>query len=100
VDGIGDNIEVEFVDSTMTGNFELALDADQKDAFFNLPGLGETNDEMEGKVTRNDRVQFRFWGNPNNMDKGETKFAYKRLEDQLYYRFEQMVRLEKPPVRY
>jgi GWxTD domain-containing protein len=98
IDGIGDNIEVEFVDSSMTGNYELALDADEKDALFNVPGAGNTWDEDLGKTTRSDRVQYRFWGNPNNLDKGEDKFAYKRLEDQFYYRYERMISLEKPPV--
>ena len=98
IDGIGDNVEVEFVDRSMAGNFELAMDADEKDAFFNVSGWGLTWAEQDGTLSRSERVDYRFRGDPNNLDRNENRFAYKRLQDQTYYRFEQMLRMEKPPV--
>jgi GWxTD domain-containing protein len=97
IDGIGDNVEVEFVDRSMSGNFELAMDGEEKDAFFNVSGWGNTWAEQDGTLSRSDRVDFRFRGNPNNLDKGETKFPLKRLQDEAYFRFEQMLRMDKPP---
>src|SRR6266571_9318084 len=75
IDGVGDNIEVEFVDSSMSGNYELAMDADEKDAFFNVAGWGNTWAEQDGTLSRSDRVDYRYRGNPNNLDRNENKFS-------------------------
>ncbi|NWG13057.1 MAG: GWxTD domain-containing protein, partial [Acidobacteria bacterium] len=98
LEGIGSDIEVEFVDSTLSGDYRLALDAEEKDAFLRTP-LGPTEQEMDGKMSRGDRISRRFMGNPSNPDLEQQQdwFNYKRLQDQIWYRVDQMIRLEKPP---
>lgn len=98
IEGIGNEIELEFVDSTMSGDYRLALDADEKDALFNVVGMGNTLDETTGKMTRSDRVRYRYYANPNNRDLNQPGlFTYRRLQDEVFYRVDQLMRLEKPP---
>jgi GWxTD domain-containing protein len=99
IEGVGSDVEVEFVDSKLSGDYELAIDADDKDALYNSPA-GSTQLELEGILTRSDRVSRRYMGNPVNKDLPEEAqwFDYKRLQDQIWYRVNQLFRLEKPPV--
>ncbi len=48
IDGIGDDIELEFVDSSQSGEFRLALLPEEKDALLNVPGAGLTLAESLG----------------------------------------------------
>ncbi len=48
--------EIEFVDPTGTGEYRLARNPDEKDALLNIPGAGQTLDEMLGLSTKADRV--------------------------------------------
>jgi GWxTD domain-containing protein len=57
--GIGDNVELEFVDPSMTGEFRLASDADEKDALLLTSPLGRTIAEDEGRLTRAERIIHR-----------------------------------------
>jgi hypothetical protein len=82
----------------MSGEYRLALDADEKDALFNVVGMGNTRDEDAGTMTRSDRVRYRHYGNPFNRDANQTPmFQYRRLQDEVFYRVDQWMRLEKPP---
>lgn len=40
LDGVGDGLEIEFVDPTGTGEYRLARNPDEKDALANVPGAG------------------------------------------------------------
>jgi GWxTD domain-containing protein len=55
MDGIGDNITLEFVDDSMSGEYRLTSDPGAKDALSHVPdaGLGEL--EEEGLSTKADR---------------------------------------------
>jgi GWxTD domain-containing protein len=55
IDGIGGDIELEFVDKTLTGDYKLARDFHEKDAFANVPGIGLTIAEERGLATKHDR---------------------------------------------
>lgn len=48
IDGVGDDIVLEFVDSTLSGNYQLAMSPEEKDALFYSPGLGPTRLEELG----------------------------------------------------
>ena len=45
---IGDNIELEFVDPTGTGEFHLTMDPGEKDALAHVPGAGPSLSEIFG----------------------------------------------------
>ena len=58
IDGIGTNIILEFVDTTMTGEYRLTMDPGEKDALLHVPGAGLTMAEqmgMTGSQSKMDR---------------------------------------------
>ncbi|HEV2349513.1 MAG TPA: GWxTD domain-containing protein [Terriglobia bacterium] len=55
IDGIGTNIELEFVDPTMTGEYHLTMDPGEKDALLHVPGAGLTDMEAMGMASKTDR---------------------------------------------
>src|ERR1700753_3148256 len=48
LEGIGENVEIEFVDTTMSGEYKLTMDPSEKDALLNVPGAGLTEMESMG----------------------------------------------------
>ncbi len=50
--GIGQGVDLEFVDRSQTGDFQLALRPEEKDALMNVPAGGWTFYEMIGAETR------------------------------------------------
>jgi GWxTD domain-containing protein len=58
IDGIGTNVILEFVDTTMTGEYHLTMDPGEKDALLYVPGAGLTIAEqmgMTGMSSKQDR---------------------------------------------
>jgi GWxTD domain-containing protein len=53
--GIGDNIDIEFVDTCMCGDYHMTLDRSEKDALKHVPGAGLTLAEEQGQSTKADR---------------------------------------------
>ena len=52
LEGIGENIELEFVDPSGSGEYHLALDPCEKDAAAHVPGMGASLSEMTGQSTK------------------------------------------------
>src|ERR1700739_1405069 len=52
IEGIGENVELEFVDPTGTGEFRLTTDPSEKDALLYVPGAGLTLAEQEGRASK------------------------------------------------
>src|SRR5271168_4118800 len=55
LEGIGENIEIEFVDPTGSGEYHLTMDPSEKDALTYIPGAGLTELEAEGLSSKTDR---------------------------------------------
>ncbi len=55
IEGIGENVELEFVDPSGTGEFRLTTDPSEKDALLYVPGAGLTLAEQEGQASKADR---------------------------------------------
>ncbi len=55
IDGIGNNVVLEFVDPTMSGEFHLTMDPSEKDALLYVPGAGLTMMEQMGLSSKNQR---------------------------------------------
>jgi GWxTD domain-containing protein len=53
--GIGDNIDIEFVDNCMCGDYHMTIDRSEKDALKYVPGAGQTLNEQMGQSTKADR---------------------------------------------
>ena len=56
IDGIGKNVILEFVDTTMTGEYQLTMDPGEKDALLHVPGAGLTMAEQMGMTGRNSKM--------------------------------------------
>jgi GWxTD domain-containing protein len=55
--GVGDNIDIEFVDTCMCGDYHATMDRSEKDALKNVPGAGLTDYEQQGRSTKADRFK-------------------------------------------
>ena len=58
VAGVGDDIMLEFVDDSFTGDYHLALNPEEKDALLHVPGAGLTWAESMGLSRKQDRPYF------------------------------------------
>src|ERR1700740_2661350 len=52
IEGIGENVELEFVDPSGTGEFRLTTDPSEKDALLYVPGAGLTLAEQDGMSSK------------------------------------------------
>ncbi len=91
IDGVGTGVEIEFVDVSRTNEYRIALDSDEKDALFLVPGAGLTLAEEFGLESRLDRRRNRYLGNPDD------NLRARRLKDYPLQRLEQFYRLSKAP---
>ena len=55
LDGIGDNVDIEFVDTCMCGDYHMTIDRSEKDALKHVPGAGQTLYEQTGQAKQADR---------------------------------------------
>jgi len=55
LEGIGDNIDIEFVDTCMCGEYHATIDRSEKDALKHVPGAGLTQYEELGQAKKADR---------------------------------------------
>ncbi len=55
LEGVGDNIDIEFVDTCMCGDYHATIDRSEKDALKHTPGAGQTLYEQMGKAKQADR---------------------------------------------
>ena len=87
LDGVGDGIELEFVDPTGTGEYRIARSPNEKDALMMVPGAGMTTAEQLGLETRADRIT----GVGSNM------FSGGREQDSPFSRMQIITSLQRPP---
>jgi GWxTD domain-containing protein len=55
IDGIGQEVIWEFVDTCMCGEYHLTMDPSEKDALLYVPGAGLSDMEAMGMASKNDR---------------------------------------------
>lgn len=55
IEGIGSDIIIEFVDTTMTGEYRMTMDPSEKDALLMVPNAGLTLMEQMGLSSKTDR---------------------------------------------
>ena len=66
LEGIGENIDIEFVDSCMCGDYHMTIDRSEKDALLHVPNAGQTLYEQMGMAKKADR----FKGGLENLGDG------------------------------
>jgi GWxTD domain-containing protein len=55
LDGIGNNVNLEFVDPSGSNEYHLTTDPGEKDALLHIPGAGLSEMEMYGEASKNQR---------------------------------------------
>lgn len=55
IEGIGNDVNIEFVDTTMTGEYRMTMDPSEKDALLYVPNAGLTLYEQMGMSSKVDR---------------------------------------------
>ena len=56
LEGIGDNLDLEFVDTCMCGDYHMTIDRSEKDALKHVPGAGQTLYEQMGMSKQSERM--------------------------------------------
>lgn len=92
LDGIGSDINIEFVDTTMTGEYHMTMDPSEKDALLYVPGAGLTMYEQMGLSSKTDRFN-RTDG--THLGTGNMPMSQNMNE---FTRLEQFAKLQKAPV--
>jgi GWxTD domain-containing protein len=60
LEGIGENIDLEFVDTCQCGDYHFTIDRGEKDALLHVPGAGQTQWEEMGMAKKADRFKGGF----------------------------------------
>ncbi|MBZ5575401.1 MAG: GWxTD domain-containing protein [Acidobacteriia bacterium] len=91
IDGIGNDIMVEFVDPTMTGEYHMTMDPSEKDALSRVPGAGLSLMEQMGLSDKSQRF--------NNTDGTllPAPMGGPTSRTNQFDRLDQFVKLQKPP---
>jgi len=91
IEGIGTDINIEFVDPTMSGEYRMTMDPSEKDALLYVPGAGLTMMEQMGMASKNDRFN-RSDGTHLGVPQGQES---EKMNE--FSRLEQFAKLQKPP---
>ncbi len=92
IEGIGDNIDIEFVDSCQCGDYHMTIDRSEKDALLHVPGAGLTLSESLGKGSKADRFSN---GGLENLGKG---IGTSNNQSKQFDRLETFAKLQGAPV--
>jgi len=84
LDGVGDGLEIEFVDPSGTGEYRLARNADEKDALANVPGASIRTSDQLGLGGRGGQ-------------QGSGSQYYGREQDSPFRKLEILSNLQRPP---
>ena len=90
IEGIGSDVEIEFVDPSGSGEYRIARSPDEKDALKYVPNAGLTLAESLGLSTKADRITGGGYQNQNGMFGG-------RAKDQPFEKLALLADLQRPP---
>jgi GWxTD domain-containing protein len=91
IENIGTNIMIEFVDASMSGEYKIATDPEEKDALLYVPGAGLTQAEQMGMADKTQRF--------NRTDGTHLGTGTQPLPESMneFTRIEQYAKLQAPP---
>ena len=90
LEGIGQEVIIEFVDTCMCGDYHMTIDRSEKDALKYVPGAGLTLYEQMGLANKADR----FTGGLEQLGAGPFN---QDLQSKQFDRLEQFAKLNRPP---
>lgn len=73
IEGIGNDINLEFVDKCMCSEYRLTFDPSEKDALLNTPGAGLTLSEQQGLTSKADRMTGAGFGGTGRLGADQSK---------------------------
>jgi len=89
LEGVGQEVIIEFVDTCMCGDFHMTMDRSEKDALLYTPGAGLTQYEQMGLTNKANR-----FSNPEKLGLGPFSGGNNSKE---FDRLEQFAKLNRPP---
>jgi len=92
LEGIGQEVIIEFVDTCMCGEYHMTLDRSEKDALLMVPNAGLTMYEQLGMASKTDRFTQ---GGLERLGVGPT--GQTQLQSKEFERLEQYAKLQQPP---
>jgi GWxTD domain-containing protein len=94
LEGIGENVELEFVDPTSTGEYHLTTDPSEKDALLRVPGAGLTLAESMGMADKSSR-----FSNTDGTNMAENEFGANMQSESMneFTRLELEANIFRPP---
>ncbi len=92
LEGIGDNVDIEFVDTCMCGDYHMTIDRSEKDALKMTPGAGLTMSEQMGQSSKADRFSG---GGLEQLGKGP---GTEQNQSKQFDRLDRAAKLMAPPV--
>jgi GWxTD domain-containing protein len=90
LEGIGQEIEIEFVDDCGCGSYQMTLDRSKKDALLHVPNAGLTDMESMGQANKADR----FRGGLESIGQG---FFNRNNDTKQFERMETFAKLNRAP---
>jgi len=91
LEGIGQEVIIEFVDSCMCGDYHMTMDRSEKDALLNVPGAGLTMYEQMGMADKASRF------NTGGLERLGAGPFNQNLQSKQFDRLEQFAKLQAPP---
>ena len=91
IEGIGQEVIVEFVDTCMCGDYHMTLDRGEKDALLHVPGAGLTLYEQMGITNKTARF------NGAGIETLGVNPATSDVQTKQFDRLEQFAKLQRPP---
>lgn len=92
--GVGQDVELEFVDDSLSGEYRLTMNPDDKDALLRVPGAGMTDAEMLGLSSRVDRIVKMTNPMP---DHNPLMVDYGRAKDQPFEKLALLTNIQRAP---
>ncbi len=93
IEGVGSDVEIEFVDPTGSGEYRIARSPNEKDALLYVPNAGLTLAEELGLSSKSDRIAGYSSGNQNG---GGNLFG-QRAKDNPFEKLELLSKLQRAP---
>ncbi len=89
IEGVGSDVEIEFVDPTGSGEYRIARNPNEKDALLYVPNAGLTLAEQLGLADKADRIAFG--------GSGQGQMFGTRAKDQPFEKLDLLAKLSRPP---
>ncbi len=89
IEGIGENVDLEFVDTCQCGDYHFTIDRGEKDALLHVPNAGLTQAEQTGQAKKGDRF--------NGLESLGNGKAGSSQQSKQFDRIELMAKVFAPP---